>query len=260
MRRAPAAEQVIICWHRQRQRSSQRAQQPKASRISRGRAAGCGRVRRFPWSSPRKGVHPLMLKRTAKLGFSASMHCFPCPRHAMSPFSDIVEPVLSCVCLQVVAAELNNAGSKEIVMFIIRVADDSGEWSVARRFRNFETLHRAMRGCAIWHGKRRLLLRTASVIQQADVAGSRVQQSCQGPDTRPSYGILSAHHLCIVARFRGDVFLAGTLLTGCGCRRSAYSSTAPASTSWRSAASSWMSTCARCLATPTSAVRCPAWD
>ncbi len=33
-------------------------------------------------------------------------------------------------------------------MFIIRVADDSGEWSVARRFRNFETLHRAMRGCA----------------------------------------------------------------------------------------------------------------
>ena len=35
-------------------------------------------------------------------------------------------------------------------MFIIRVADDSGEWSVARRFRNFETLHRAMRGCARW--------------------------------------------------------------------------------------------------------------
>ena len=49
--------------------------------------------------------------------------------------------------MQVVAAELNNAGSREIVMFIIRVADDSGEWSVARRFRNFETLHRAMRGC-----------------------------------------------------------------------------------------------------------------
>ena len=53
----------------------------------------------------------------------------------------------SLVELQVVAAELNNAGSREIVMFIIRVADDSGEWSVARRFRNFETLHRAMRGC-----------------------------------------------------------------------------------------------------------------
>ena len=51
--------------------------------------------------------------------------------------------------MQVVAAELNNSGSREIVMFIIRVADDSGEWSVARRFRNFETLHRAMRGCGM---------------------------------------------------------------------------------------------------------------
>lgn len=48
-------------------------------------------------------------------------------------------------CLQVVAAELNNAATKEIVMFIVRVADDSSEWSVTRRFRNFETLHRAMR-------------------------------------------------------------------------------------------------------------------
>ena len=47
--------------------------------------------------------------------------------------------------MQVVAAELNPAGSKEIVMFIIRVADDSGEWTVTRRFRNFETLHRGMR-------------------------------------------------------------------------------------------------------------------
>ena len=58
---------------------------------------------------------------------------------------------------------------------------------------------------------------------------------------------------------RRDGCVAGTLHTGCDCRRSAYSSTAPASTSWRSAASSWMSTCARCWATPTSAVRRPAW-
>ena len=46
---------------------------------------------------------------------------------------------------QVVAAELNSRGSKEIAMFIVRVADDSGEWTVTRRFRHFETLHRAMR-------------------------------------------------------------------------------------------------------------------
>ncbi len=60
----------------------------------------------------------------------------------MPTLVDLLSPYM-----QVVAAELNNASSREIVMFIIRVADDSGEWSVARRFRNFETLHRAMRGC-----------------------------------------------------------------------------------------------------------------
>ena len=48
----------------------------------------------------------------------------------------------------------------------------------------------------------------------------------------------------------------GTPRTGCGCPRSASSSTAPPSTSWRSAGSSWTSTCARCWATLTSAVRC----
>lgn len=30
-------------------------------------------------------------------------------------------------------------------MFIIRVADDRGEWTLARRFRHFESLHRSMR-------------------------------------------------------------------------------------------------------------------
>lgn len=46
---------------------------------------------------------------------------------------------------QVVAAELTSGGSKEVVMFIIRVADDRGEWTLARRFRHFESLHRSMR-------------------------------------------------------------------------------------------------------------------
>lgn len=46
---------------------------------------------------------------------------------------------------QVVAAELTTGGSKEIVMFVIRVADDTGEWTIARRFRHFESLHRSLR-------------------------------------------------------------------------------------------------------------------
>lgn len=48
-------------------------------------------------------------------------------------------------CVQVVAAELRTEGSKDVVIYKIRVADASGEWTVSRRFRNFETLHRALR-------------------------------------------------------------------------------------------------------------------
>lgn len=46
---------------------------------------------------------------------------------------------------QVVAAELMSGGSREVVMFITRVADDRGEWTLARRFRHFESLHRSLR-------------------------------------------------------------------------------------------------------------------
>jgi len=49
------------------------------------------------------------------------------------------------MCLQVVAAELHTEGSKDVVIYKIRVADDSGEWTVSRRFRNFETLQRTLR-------------------------------------------------------------------------------------------------------------------
>ena len=44
-----------------------------------------------------------------------------------------------------VAAELSTEGSKDVVIYKIRVADASSEWTVSRRFRNFETLHRALR-------------------------------------------------------------------------------------------------------------------
>ncbi len=49
---------------------------------------------------------------------------------------------------QVVAAELTTGGSKDVVMFVIRVADDTGEWTIASRFRHFESVHRSLRGCA----------------------------------------------------------------------------------------------------------------
>ncbi|KAK9807024.1 hypothetical protein WJX72_010915 [[Myrmecia] bisecta] len=46
---------------------------------------------------------------------------------------------------KVVAADLNSEGSKDFVMYKIRVADSAGEWTVSRRFRSFESLHRQLR-------------------------------------------------------------------------------------------------------------------
>ena len=47
--------------------------------------------------------------------------------------------------VQIVTAELKTEGNKDVVIYKIRVGDDTGEWTVSRRFRNFETLHRALR-------------------------------------------------------------------------------------------------------------------
>lgn len=55
-------------------------------------------------------------------------------------------PHLSGLRARVVAAELNTRGSKDYVMYQIRVADASGlEWTVSRRYRHFEVLHRQMK-------------------------------------------------------------------------------------------------------------------
>lgn len=54
---------------------------------------------------------------------------------------------------QVVAAELTTGGSKDVVMFVIRVADDTGEWTIARRFRHFESVHRSLRGWGELRGR-----------------------------------------------------------------------------------------------------------
>ena len=47
--------------------------------------------------------------------------------------------------LQIVTAELKAESNRDVVIYKIRVGDDTGEWTVSRRFRNFETLHRALR-------------------------------------------------------------------------------------------------------------------
>ena len=58
---------------------------------------------------------------------------------------------MSCSCLlvlmspQIVTAELKAESNRDVVIYKIRVGDDTGEWTVSRRFRNFETLHRALR-------------------------------------------------------------------------------------------------------------------
>ena len=61
--------------------------------------------------------------------------------------------------LQIVTAELKTEGNKDVVIYKIRVGDDTGEWTVSRRFRNFETLHRALRCCLLCPGWRQLFFR-----------------------------------------------------------------------------------------------------
>jgi len=45
---------------------------------------------------------------------------------------------------RVVAAELHTSTFKDFVVYKIRVGDDASEWSISRRYRNFEALHRQL--------------------------------------------------------------------------------------------------------------------
>ena len=80
----------------------------------------------------------------------AALHCC-CLRRltCLSPW-----PPRRLHLLQVVAADLRSRGGKDWVEFKIRVGDlEAGgaggttgeEWSVSRRYRNFEVLHRQLR-------------------------------------------------------------------------------------------------------------------
>mmetsp|Transcript_13710 Transcript_13710/g.41406 ORF Transcript_13710/g.41406 Transcript_13710/m.41406 type:complete len:1265 (+) Transcript_13710:304-4098(+) len=92
----------------------------------------------------------------------------PPPPQQMRPSSEELEDTHGFIgrpLAKVVAAELTSGGSKEVVMFIIRVADDRGEWTLARRFRHFESLHRSMRGYPAYKGRlppKRIFFHTAS--------------------------------------------------------------------------------------------------
>lgn len=46
---------------------------------------------------------------------------------------------------QVTTAELVVKGGKDYVVYTIQVRDDAGTWTVARRYRNFEVLHRQLK-------------------------------------------------------------------------------------------------------------------
>ena len=50
-----------------------------------------------------------------------------------------------CTAVQVAVAEMGMESGREVVVYKIRVADARGEWTVSRRFRSFEALHRTLR-------------------------------------------------------------------------------------------------------------------
>lgn len=76
---------------------------------------------------------------------------------------------------RVVAADLNTSGAKDFVVYKIRVGDDSGcEWTVSRRYRHFEVLHRQLRsspGYAFKLPPKRIFIHT----QNADFVEDRRQ-------------------------------------------------------------------------------------
>jgi len=67
---------------------------------------------------------------------------------------------------RVVAADLNTSGAKDFVVYKIRVGDDSGrEWTVSRRYRHFEVLHRQLRDTPYYKSKlpaKRIFIHTQS--------------------------------------------------------------------------------------------------
>lgn len=73
--------------------------------------------------------------------------CRPSPADSLTGFVGVPRA-------RVVAADLNSSGTKDVVVYVIRVGDDSGrEWTVCRRYKHFEVLHRQLRGVPTYRSK-----------------------------------------------------------------------------------------------------------
>ena len=72
------------------------------------------------------------------------------PTQTTSTQDDVIPALKTCkfkgkpVC-HVVNAEIRCSGTREFVVYSIRIGDDRGEWTVSRRYRHFEQLHRHIR-------------------------------------------------------------------------------------------------------------------
>jgi len=76
------------------------------------------------------------------LGESSSNH------HLTGPAGEAYFGFLGRPRAKVVAADVDTSGPKDVVLFLVRVADGRGEWAVTRRHRHFEALHRALKEVA----------------------------------------------------------------------------------------------------------------
>ena len=95
---------------------------------------------------------------------SASVHAAPMPHP--SPATSLNAGFVGLPRARVVAADLHSSGAKDVVVYKIRVADDSGrEWTVSRRYRHFEVLHRQLRNTLSYKSKlppKRIFIHTQS--------------------------------------------------------------------------------------------------
>lgn len=97
---------------------------------------------------------------------------------------------------QVVAADLNTSGTKDYVEFKIRVADDSGEWTVSRRYRQFESLHRQLRCYPCYRLKlppKRIFVHSNRCGAGRGAGSARVLASCDAPRALARHSSRSEH-------------------------------------------------------------------
>lgn len=99
-------------------------------------------------SSPLSLPDPADSTKTSRLDYQGSLESTEASNVSQGEFAvGFIGHPRACV----VAPEINNNGRREYVVFKIRVADESGEWTVTRRYRNFEALHKLLRELPNYH-------------------------------------------------------------------------------------------------------------